>query len=247
MAPMVGTTRHAANRIDLLEASLDPLRPSLLSGSTTAVVPDEVRPASGTYYVMYDPTGMECLQELATGTVEFRRHLAHDMRLADQSSALYRCGHYQSFVRVVATARRDALYSLLLRSASIAGWWGQSCRHAGDQAYQTSTSESCNVALEALCDVEANIASEIDQRGMATEVRTAVQLAKTEFSTLSGISLSTTQDPEIAERRRVKMTLYVSGTPEGVLEDEARFEHKLYDILGAGACEGVVLDYRWVR
>jgi hypothetical protein len=103
------------------------------------------------------------------------------------------------------------------------------------------------VALEALCDVEANIASEIDRWGMATEVRTAVQLAKAEFSTLNSISLSIVRDPEIAERRRVKMTLHVSGTPEGVLEDETRFEQKLYDILGAGACEEMVLDYRWVR
>jgi hypothetical protein len=103
------------------------------------------------------------------------------------------------------------------------------------------------VALEALCDVEVNVVSEIDTRGMAADVRTAVQLAKTEFGTLSSIGLSIVHDPEIAERKRIKMTLYVSGIPERVLKDEARFEAKLHEALGAGSCEEVVLDYRWIR
>lgn len=248
MAPMVGTTCHTSDRIGLLEASLDPIRPSLLWGSTIAIAPDEVKGASGTFYLTYDLTDMECLQKFATAGVGLRQCAGRDTGLPAEVPTLCRWEYYQShtrFVTIVANARRDALYTFLLGSASRTGEWGESCGHVRDPVGQPSTSESCDVALEALCEIESRAAIEISQRGITAEVRTAIRLAEETFGSLDGISLGVAQDPEIPERRTIRMTLRVSGEPDAVFREERQFKKQLYKILDSTAREMLTLTYEW--
>lgn len=215
MVEMVGTTRQAVNRLRILESSLDPIRTDLLVGYTS--------------FFMDNETGLG-VTTLWDSAIPY---------------TLAETEYPYEFAKVNAEARRDAVYSYMLTGlCRIPGESGLPTRRA-DESESSSTSDLCDLALEALCDVEPGAALEIGQRGIAADIRTAVWLAEATFPRLNGIRLGVDQDPEIPERRTIRMTLRVSGEPDTVLKEERQFKKQLYKILDNTAREMLTLTYEW--
>lgn len=215
MVEMAGTTRQAVNRLRILESSLDPIRNDLLVGYTSFSMCNEVG------------LGPTMLSNFAI------------------PYALAETEYPYEFAKVNAEARRDAVYSYMLTGlCRMPGESGLLARLA-DERESPSTSDLCDLALEALCDVGPGAAIEIGQRGIAADIRTAIRLAEAAFPSLHGISLGVDQDPEIPERRTIRMTLHVSGEPNAVFREERQFKKQLYTILDSTAREMLTLTYEW--
>jgi len=93
--------------------------------------------------------------------------------------------------------------------------------------------------------VSAQELEQIREWGIQDEVNRTLKIIHETYNLLQKIEVSTSRDPEIPDRRRVRMTLTVSGTPEEVLEDELHFKEQMYSTLDIRACELITITYDW--
>jgi hypothetical protein len=85
----------------------------------------------------------------------------------------------------------------------------------------------------------------MNEWGIRNQVNKTLEVIRETYSSLRGIELTTATDPEIPERKRIRVTLIVSGTPEEVFEDELRFMEWMCNELNAKAGELIAITYKW--
>lgn len=86
---------------------------------------------------------------------------------------------------------------------------------------------------------------EIERWGLKNQVFTTLRLIRETYSGWRMSNVSISSDPEIPERRRIRITITVSGTPEDVFQDELRFKERLYSTLDIKVCELITVTYNW--
>jgi len=93
--------------------------------------------------------------------------------------------------------------------------------------------------------LSAEALREIEKLGLSADVESAIDIAKSKFSTLHAIDVTFEHDPEIADRKTIAFNLSVSGEPETVLKDEHNFKCHLRSKIGIRARELITLTYEW--
>lgn len=87
----------------------------------------------------------------------------------------------------------------------------------------------------------------ITRWGIANQVNDALNIIKETYTTLHIVKLSISTDPEISERKRIRIELTVSGSPEEVLKEELCFKKQLYSNIDLRACELITITYNWEK
>lgn len=104
------------------------------------------------------------------------------------------------------------------------------------------------VTIEAVVGLEyasAQVIEQVEAWGLKDQVDKAFETAKEMYRTLRGACISISEDPEIADSKRVLFTCRVSGTPLKVFENELSFKEKLHSIVEEKDCERITIAYDW--
>lgn len=87
---------------------------------------------------------------------------------------------------------------------------------------------------------------EMEDWGIAKQVEEILKIIHLTYLTCDKIELNISTDPEIPERKRLRVTLTVSGEPEHVLEDELQLKEQVYsDADLREAYEFITVTYKW--
>ncbi len=116
------------------------------------------------------------------------------------------------------------------------GWTGISTR---EEVEDISTQVPCVIGNGTLL--------QMDKWGIKDQVNKVPEIIRDTYRSLNKIELTISTDPEIPERRRVRVTLTVTGKPEDVLGDEHQFKEWMYSTLDLKVCELLTITYNWVR
>ncbi len=103
--------------------------------------------------------------------------------------------------------------------------------------------EIAQVAVSAYIPKEVSL--EIKKLGIKNQVDDALSIIRTTYKTLIAVGVSISTDPEIPNRKSIRITLTVSGEPEEVFKDERRLKDSLFSILGSKALELITISYHW--
>ncbi len=93
--------------------------------------------------------------------------------------------------------------------------------------------------------IPSKVSSQIEKWDLTNEVCTALRIIDDTYRTLQAVQVSISTDPEIRERKRIRITLTVSGNPEDVFSDELQYKGQLYSTLDIQVCELITTTYRW--
>lgn len=94
--------------------------------------------------------------------------------------------------------------------------------------------------------VSDEVLREMEEWGIAKQMEEALEIIQQTYHTCDKIELSVSTDPEIPERKRLRITLTVSGEPQHVLEDELQFKEHVYsDADLREAYEFITVTYKW--
>ena len=115
---------------------------------------------------------------------------------------------------------------------------------------KTSTSGVINGHIpEPKVDILVRIARDVIEKSKADgswgELKTAIELAKTTYTTLKKIELFLEKDPEIQDWETLRFILTVSGNPEHILEEENKFRKQVRCTIRQEICEKVTITYYW--
>lgn len=150
------------------------------------------------------------------------------------------------------TARRaDAIKRRIVRFIEVqrptTTWnaWSDLIAYAQETSQAGPPTKSEADLIRDLCDVDGETLLQIEGWGLENQVHETLQLVKQTFQSLHGVKTSISTDPEIAERKRVRITLSVSGSPEQVFEEETHFKKKWYSTVDLQACEVITMTYKW--
>ena len=91
----------------------------------------------------------------------------------------------------------------------------------------------------------APVIAQIREWGIQDQVNKALAVIPNTYRTLRETVLNISEDPEIPDRQRLRVTLTVSGTPEEVFEDELRFRDWVCSELDTKAGELITITYEW--
>ena len=103
------------------------------------------------------------------------------------------------------------------------------------------------ISTEVPCVIESGAELQMDKWRIKDQVDKVPEIIRDTYRTLRKIELTISTDPEIPERRRVRVTLTVAGKPEDVLEDERQFKEWMYSSLDLKVCELLTITYNWGR
>jgi len=98
------------------------------------------------------------------------------------------------------------------------------------------------VGLEYASD---KVIEQVEAWGLKDQVNKAFETAKEMYHTLRGVYVSISEDPEIADCKRVLLTFRVSGAPQKVFENELSFKEQLHSITDEKDCERITIGYEW--
>jgi len=115
------------------------------------------------------------------------------------------------------------------------------------QAKNFDTSRSQKAAIHLLFKAEEEVLLQVEEWGIEDQVFTAIQLAEATFRNMRSYDIRLSTDPELPNRKRIRIILTVTGSPEKVFEDEIRFKEKLYSNIDAMACELINISYNWEK
>jgi len=93
--------------------------------------------------------------------------------------------------------------------------------------------------------IAEEVCLEIKELDLENEVDTALFIIRETYRTLGAGRVIISKDPEIPGKKRVKIILTVSGTPEEVFKDELQFKEHLYSALDIEDCELITVTYKW--
>ena len=102
--------------------------------------------------------------------------------------------------------------------------------------------------IEALVGLEyasAQVIEQVEAWGLKEQVDKGFETAKEMYRTLRGVCVSISEDPEIADSKRVLLTFRVSGAPQKVFENELSFKEQLHSITDEKDCERITIAYEW--
>ena len=100
---------------------------------------------------------------------------------------------------------------------------------------------------EDVCDMPYEVFCEIETLGLTNQIYKARRIIRETCRTLNADKVSISTDPEIPERKRIRITLTVSGTPKEVFADEVRFKEWMYSNLDIKVCELITITYEWEK
>lgn len=102
--------------------------------------------------------------------------------------------------------------------------------------------------IEAVVGLEyasAQVIEQVEAWGLKGQVDKAFETAKEMYRTLRGVCVTISEDPEIADCKRVLLTFRVSGAPQKVFENELSFKEQLHSITDEKDCERITIAYEW--
>jgi len=103
--------------------------------------------------------------------------------------------------------------------------------------FKPNVSVSETISPEVVAESEAN--------GWTEELETAIELAKTTYTSLKKIELLLEKDPEIQDRETIRFILTVSGNPEQILEEESKFKRHIRSKIRQHTRENITITYYW--
>lgn len=114
-----------------------------------------------------------------------------------------------------------------------------------DEITQPPIYEFEEATIKNLYGIDDETVLQIDEWGIKNQVYKALRFIEETFRSLSELGLNISTDPEIPERKRLRITLTVSGSPADVFEDELRCKELLYSAVDLNACELITFTYKW--
>lgn len=93
--------------------------------------------------------------------------------------------------------------------------------------------------------VAPDVVAESEAKGLTDELETAIELAKTIYTSLRKIDLLLEKDPEIPDRETLRFILTVSGNPEQILEEESNFKRHIRNKIRQHTRENITITYYW--
>lgn len=151
-------------------------------------------------------------------------------------------GPYAKLVRRVAPTRMRTFYQQLLPPEARSGYFlTETIDLTGSTQRRVLEKESGTIATR----VSSEVRHEIEKWNLDKEMDTALAIIRVTYRTLDAIEVAVTRDPEIPERKRIRITLIVSGNPEDVFSDELQYKGQLYSTLDIQACELITTTHRW--
>ena len=93
--------------------------------------------------------------------------------------------------------------------------------------------------------ISPEVVAESEANGWTEELETAIELAKTTYTSLKKIELLLEKDPEITDRETIRFILTVSGNPEKILEEESKFKKHLRSKIRQHTRENITITHYW--
>ena len=99
--------------------------------------------------------------------------------------------------------------------------------------------------IDILVRVALDVIKKSKTNGWWDELKSAIEIAKTTYTSLNKIELLLEKDPEIPDRETLRFIFTVSGDPEQILEEESKFKKHIRSKIRQHTRENITVTYYW--